>query len=793
MRFRFYYVVALLFFAVAPLRAQKPVWVLLRPEVVRQGELVRGIRHREVFDNDRAIPRAVIRKIESTGAKVRYTSRWLQAVSVDADANALAKLNTLPEVRGIRAVGQVYAQSAPAPLRPIATAPSAPLRPIAPAPSSPVGAADFDSAFYGPNWKAIKQLGIAPAHQLGFTGKGIRIALIDTGFQPSHDALVTRFIAAQRDFINRDNNVTNEPADPATGSSLDQERHGTQVWSLLGGFKSGVIVGPAYDARFLLAKVDVNQSQDTAQLAADEDRWVAAVEWADSNAARIINSSLGFRYFVDKPSYTPSDLNGDRTLAAIEADEIARRGILLVTAAGNLGPDPSSLVTPADADSVIAVGAVDSLGNPAFFRNGRSTGRGPTADGRLKPELVALGRNLFAANSVDRVSYDVVEGTSYSTPLIAGVAAMFMQAWPNLTLMAVRNALLLAGSRAEFPDNNVGFGVPNIGAAILFPEGLTGSITGVNLNNELTTIQPTFTWNVPLVNQQMLPVRYRLQIATDPAFNNVVYTDTITNVTSLTLKRPLTPAPAYWWRVIGEAFPGITRSTRNVAPFVMPDWVKLTTLNGPGVTLTDSLRPVFAWDPLLAPPPSGPFTYELQVLNAASGGLVLRLPNLMTATVQPPDPLTANVAYRWRVIARSQVGVADTVESAGSFLITNNQQPPVTLLYQNFPNPFPRTDLGETSTHIWFDVNVPSTVELAVYDLRGRLVRNLIPATSACTSVTLQPGQYGRAGALQDPCVMTSWDGREANGKEVPKGVYILRLRAAGTEQVKKILYLPPQ
>ena len=552
-------------------------------------------------------------------------------------------------------------------------------------------------------------------------------------------------------------------------------------------------LGPGFDAEFLLAKVDVVQFGDE-DLAADEDRFVAAIEWAEQNAARIISSSLTFRDFVDKADYAPTQLDGNTALSTRMVDEAARRGVLIVNAIGNFGPDPMTLWAPADADSIIAVGAIDTLGQPVTLSGSRSSSRGPTANGRLKPELVTLGKGLTAARSRDLNAYDSdLEGTSYTTPLIAGVAAMFMQAWPNLTIMAVRSALILSATRADNPDNNVGFGVPNVSSAILFPEGLQAvGITAVNLQNELTTIQPTFTWSAPLHDSRFGPVRYRLEVATDPAFTSLVYTDTTSIAFSLTVKRPLKPAPQLFWRVVAEAFPDIRRSTRVSAPFSMPKWVQLTTLNDPRGSFTDEQRPILRWDPLAAPPPSGPLLFDVQVLNAVNGVIVATLRNLTTVSTQPPEPLAANVNYRWRVIARSALGIADTTTSLGTFVVTSATKPPVTLLYQNFPNPFPRLDLGENSTHIWFDVNSASPVELAVYDLRGRLVRQLIPAASSCGTVTLEAGEYGRGiSGETDPCVATEWNGRNEHGETVARGVYVLRLRAGGTSQIKRIVYMP--
>ncbi len=742
--------------------AQRPTWI--------------------VYDTSATNAAALQKQIIRSGAKVRYSSRLINAISVDADATALHRITKLRGVTKTQPVAHLYAR-AQAPKRPSAHAPQRSLE-------SNSALAEFDSSFYGFNWRAIRQLGVPAAHQLGFTGSGIRIAIIDTGFEPAHEALSTRLVTAQRDFIQDDNTVANGPGERT--DSLDQEIHGTWVWSILGGHKPGTLVGPAYDASFILAKVDVNQA-GLEDFAADEDRWVRAVEWADSMGARIINSSLSYRQFVDKADYRDEQLNGDEAIATAMADVLARRGILLVNTIGEGTAQPLTLHAPADADSIISVGAIDSLGNPAVFRNGLTSARGPTFDGRLKPELVAIGKDLVAARAQNPIGYDAdVEGTSLATAFISGGAAIFMQAWPNLSMMAVRNALLLAGSRAEQPNNVVGFGVPNIASAIFLPEGLIpAGITEVDLENKLTTVQPTFTWIAPLRHPAMSAL-YRLQIATDPTFTNIVYTDTIRDVTSLTVKRPLQPAPVLHWRVIAEAFPGVQRVTRPALPFEMPEWVRLLTFNTVQPSETNSTRPTFQWEPLAAPAPIGPLVYDLQIINAQTGAVVQSLNNLSVASVQAPNPLAPNVPHRWRVIVRTQIpGAVDTVTSLGIFLVTTNEQPPATLLYQNFPNPFPRPDLGINDTQVWFDVTTATTVNLAVYDLRGRLVRTLIPSDPSCGNVTLQPGQYGRGVVDTEVCVRTRWDGTTTSGELVTRGVYILRLRAGGEEQIKKILYMP--
>jgi hypothetical protein len=134
------------------------------------------------------------------------------------------------------------------------------------------------------------------------------------------------------------------------------------------------------------------------------------------------------------------------------------------------------------------------------------------------------------------------------------------------------------------------------------------------------------------------------------------------------------------------------------------------------------------------------------------------------------------------------------VQSIAPFVVNSSAEPPSTTLYQNFPNPFPRSDLGTLSTTIWFDLHDRSTVELAVYDIRGRLVRQLIPARG-CAAVTLDPGQYGRGGdaLASDACILSKWDGRDDDGRFVQRGVYLVRLKAGALSQTRRMLYLPPE
>ncbi len=761
-------------------------WVFLDPETAHsalpvaisdQTAATRARLGLPDLPDDRPVPWTLIAALERTGARTRYASRWLRAVSVDADRATLDRIRALPFVERVVPVATLDAAGARPRRREL---------PPVPAPAA-ASFQSLDSAFYGPDWPALKELGVPTAHAFGFTGKGVRIAILDGGFEPRHASLSGRQVYRARDFINGDTIVYNQPGDPA-----DQARHGTHVWSLIGAYAPGTLVAPAYDAQFLLAKVDAEPGDNQA----DEDRWVAAVEWADSLGARVIVSPVVFRYdFTDRLPTPFAAMNGDSTVTTRIADEAARRGILVVSSMGNGGPAAGTLSLPADGDSVLAVGATDASGAAATFTVGGASARGPTADGRIKPDVAARGVGILAASSIALGGYDIsLEGSSYPTALVAGAAATFLEAWPDLSADAARRALRLAGRRSGSPDNATGTGIPDIASAILFPDGLSpGSIGPIDLSGALTTVVPTASWRASLVSQVMRPVMYRVELARDSLFQNLIRTDTITESSSVTVRDALRPAPALWWRVRATAALGVMRTSAAAGPISMPNWVRLISPDESQVTFVDSPRPDLSWVPLAAPPPIGPFVYDVEILSNETGQLVQpTLRGLTTATVRVPQPLVPNIAYRWRVIAKTRTGIADTIESRAPFVVTSETKPPATLLYQNFPNPFPRVDLGAAATQIWFDLADSASVELTVLDLRGRRVRRLIPAPG-CDAVTLDPGIYGRGlvGAETDPCVLTSWDGRDDEGRTVARGVYLLRFRAGGKEEFRRMVFLP--
>lgn len=424
-----------------------------------------------VRESDRPLPPDRLRLVRQTGAKIHRTSRWFNAVSVEANDAQLSALRSLPSVKSVAPVAVWKRESAPVP----------PLRPDTEGSAS---ATDFT--------EPLALLGVPQAQQANLAGRQVRIAVFDTGFDLNHPALAHISPYATYDFINSDSDIgfaetPNETCNgqPGCDARYKELHHGTAVLSLIAGLdpESGVRIGPAPLASFLLAKTENNFSET----AIEEDNWVAALEWADSLGADIVSASLGYLTFDDGiGDHDPlRDLDGFTTTAARAASSAASRGILVCTAAGNNGPGLSSLVTPADAESILAVGAVDLTRATASFSS-----RGPTSDGRVKPDVVAPGVALMAANHsyADGPLYTSFSGTSAATPLVAGLAALVLESSPALSTESLRSAILQSADRASVVgsdptvDMSRGWGIPDFCRANPLvpketPDGSTGHLT----------------------------------------------------------------------------------------------------------------------------------------------------------------------------------------------------------------------------------------------------------------------------------------------------------------------------
>jgi hypothetical protein len=753
-----------LLFLPAGLAAQRPA---VSPALPRALERVQDTTISVwLFARPSASLEALSNRIAASGARVRVRSRWLHAISADVPSTQLRTLLQDRDLRRIQPLGR-FKLRPPRPGRPVLdfaprVAPSPTLEP-----GDTCGVTTGDDPVLGPSEMPYRQLHLRPLTDQGIDATGVRIGIFDTGFDTGNPAFNGITVTAQRDFVYNDSVVRDQSSQD---SAFSAQFHGTATWSLFAGEVSGRLHGIARGATFLLAKTEDVRGETRVE----EDNYVAALEWADSIGVDILSSSLAYLIFDNGFSYTPSQLNGDFAVTTIAADMAVQRGILVVTAAGNEGPGSRSIWTPADGDSVITVGAEDSLGTLAFFSS-----RGPTADGRIKPDFTAPGVAVCAivGGTVTRL-----DGTSFATPLLAASAALLKQMHPTLTPMALRTALRNVATRRLSPDTIYGWGRPDVSAAAVFPNGVNATAP-LPASGALTTITPTFTWTVGTVPPSAMPVSYRLRISRDSQFA-VTLVDTVISTETFDLPRPLKPGTVFW-QVDATAASGETGTTGTVGPIVVPPWVTLTALSNPAGTVTDTAQPTFTWNPVNVAAPPGPLSYDLQVQRVETGLYDFGIAGIQDTFFTLPQPLERNTTYRWALIVHAG---ADTtvVRSQGSFLVVDGGMPTSTLLFQNFPNPFPTA--GRDSTCLWFDLATTAMVELEILDLRGNAVRRFVPGPDFPS--ILAPGRYGRGTAgsgICDPRLM--WDGRADDGHPLPAGVYLAKLKAPGLLVFKRIVF----
>ncbi|HEY6108727.1 MAG TPA: S8 family serine peptidase [Gemmatimonadales bacterium] len=687
------------------------------------------------------------------GAGVRTTSRWLHALSARASTAVLSRLARERWVRRLQPMGRWRVRPGPAPL-----------------PVDELGAAAGDTCAalgdptYGPSDMPYRRLGLRPLADAGVDGAGVRIVILDGGFNTLHPAFAGVIVTAQRDFVFGDSIVRDEPNDQPGAQG-----HGTAVWSLFAGLVPGRLVGIARGASYLLAKTEDIRSETRVE----EDNYVAALEWADSIGVDIASSSLGYLVFDNGFGYTPSQLNGDVAVTSVAADSAVAHGILVVTAAGNGGPGFRTLVTPGDARSVITAGAEDSLGAITGFSS-----RGPTADGRLKPDLTAPGLDVcaVAGSSLARVA-----GTSFATPLIAAAAALVKQLHPTIGPLALRAALRDEGSNRAAPDSTRGWGRPDVSAAAVFAEGV---VPLGPLPPTLVSITPVFSWTVGSIPGFAQPVSYRLRIARDSSLTPVTL-DTVLTTPLVALPRPLQPGAPLFWQVEATSATGGTASTGPVGPITVPSWARLNVLADSAGSTTSEVQPTFRWSPAAVASPPGPFTYDFFVRRTNTTVPQFTAGGLTDTTYQLAAPLERDAAYRWGLVVRAGAD-SSVVTSPAPFLVLDAATPPATLLYQNFPNPFPSPT--SAATCIWFDLAQPGEVTLEILNLRGGVVRRLIPGSDF--PAFLPAGRYGRGNTgtgLCDPRL--TWDGRADDGAWLPAGVYLYKLKFGGVIQFKRIVY----
>lgn len=301
-------------------------------------------------------------------------------------------------------------------------------------------------------------------HDLGYTGQGMTIALMDAGYKGvevfdafsnlSDTDMGNGEILGGYDFVHREPNFYGD-----TGNT-----HGLSVLSTIAAFLENEFIGTAPDAFFYLF-VTEDASTETPL---EESLWVEAAERADSLGVDVINTSLGYSTFDEgKYDYSYAAMDGATTFITRGAEVAASKGMLVVNSAGNSGNDPWHYITaPADAVSVLTVGAVDPNENIATFSS-----YGPTADNRVKPEVLAQGQSVYVINGNGNVALS--NGTSFSSPIIAGLAACLWGGLPDKTATELRTLIQNSGDLYNAPEEQRGYGVPDfemIHASLKNPE-----------------------------------------------------------------------------------------------------------------------------------------------------------------------------------------------------------------------------------------------------------------------------------------------------------------------------------
>jgi serine protease AprX len=403
---------------------------------------------------------AYINQVKDTGARTYFSSRWMNAVLIETDETTLTQIRQLPFVNKaeLAAPDQKLSNGR---IRKVRSRKESSL-----APATKV---------------QLQMLGIDVMQSEGFKGEGIYIAVFDGGFLgvgtalPFQSLIRENRISDSYDFIRRSGNV------------FAYDDHGTEVLSIISAFNEGNYNGGAYKATFQLY---VTEDVDS-EYRIEEYNWLFAAERADSLGVDVINSSLGYNLFDDSSmDYSKSDLDGKTAIVSQAAAKAIAKGIVVVCSAGNEGNNSWQLVTPpADVDGILAIGSITSSNSKSAFSS-----VGPTTDGRIKPDVVALGSGVSIIKPNGTLGTE--SGTSVASPLIASLAAGIIQAYPELSAAEIYRSMIRSADQFTNPDNLKGYGLPKYSVVkdyletaklndeiVLYPNPVTGSSVKIAIKN----------------------------------------------------------------------------------------------------------------------------------------------------------------------------------------------------------------------------------------------------------------------------------------------------------------------
>jgi len=415
-----------------------------KPEAfLSERSIIRRYRQRlKVDETDLPVSQSYIRQFQTPATQVVGTSRWQNSIIVrSADSLLLVKLAKLPCVKSALCVW----------ISPKGTKSGDGVQLYFNRPFH-----EWDSIrneFYGGAKSQIQMLNGHMLHQYGFRGQGITIAILDGGFQnfDSIPALTRAHVVGTRNFVAELPRPKKAPL-PMRDASFHAMDHGTKVFSAMAAYAPEVIVGTAPDASYWLLRSEDPKSEQLVE----EDYWTMAAEFADSVGADIINSSLGYHEFdEDRGNYDLRDLDGHTAFVSRSASMLARKGIILCNSAGNSGMGQwKKIGVPADACDILTVGAVTEKGKIASFSS-----VGPSQDGRMKPDVVALGSPTTLISGRGTISHDM--GTSFSTPITCGLVACLWQSMREKSALEIMDLVRRSGTCHNAPNNIYGYGLPD--------------------------------------------------------------------------------------------------------------------------------------------------------------------------------------------------------------------------------------------------------------------------------------------------------------------------------------------
>ena len=395
------------------------------------------------------------------GSKIRVTSRWLNSAVVESSLSGVTdSLLKLPFVSDVRLVFKEMI------VVPTGTLPAKEVEKDGEEiPESAIATRSISENDYGYSQENITMVNGLKLHEAGFRGKGMRIALLDAGFLGADklQAFDSTRIITTKNFCNPDSTIY---------TTID---HGTRCLSIIGSNQPGRMIGTAPEADYYLI---VTESYPY-EVPMEEDLWVAGAEFADSLGVDIISSSLGYGAFESGYSEirSASILDGKTSFCSKGAAMAVKKGILVVNCCGNEAHNAwRTILAPSDVEDVLAVGAVDRDSVAGYF-----TSYGPSADGRVKPEVSALGVSSYVINQYNTIIK--TDGTSFSTPVIAGMAACLWQALPRLTNKDLIKLICDNASLRKQPDSRLGYGIPDIFGSYLSESGLSST---AEVNNATT-------------------------------------------------------------------------------------------------------------------------------------------------------------------------------------------------------------------------------------------------------------------------------------------------------------------